>query len=1095
MTRIIWIFHFLIVVFLTIESRGDEIWKESFSIPGKGYWGDADGTSINSDMAGVEKWKLDISDCQLTAESDYIKTTSTSGGRLEVMDCNGEAVWTSESITVKDFKNVSLKVNVSETGSGANNASKYIRVYYLLDNGTETLFETNGENLGNFGAGIAMQSGLNGESLQIVIRMKNTYASDKLIVDEILVEGESKIVYSSNHVSEINIISETNLEIVFADEISEASVNSENIQIINEKGIPLMLRELFLSKTESRIVNLSVSDPSDSKMKLVISGIVDKYGLLLKTDTIEFEWFVICTAQSIVINEIMADPYPPVALPEYEYIELYNRAETVFRIGQLSLVIDGKSYQLPDSVIAVKGYVVLCSAEAAENYTGAVVVKQFPAIKNSKAEIAIISNKGELIDEVYYSNEWYGDEDYQDGGWSLERIDPNRFCGPENNWKASVSALGGTPGTENSVKKKNIDQLPAKIVFLDAVAANQLDVYFSEQIDSECISKAGNYFIREDFRQPDSVKVINPKQVSLFFNGSFSSNVNCHLEMNELIDLCGNLSINKSGTFMYFEPEEHDLVITEIFADPYPSVGLTEYEYIEIFNRSDYPVQLNNVQLKVETKSCELGRNILQPHEYLVLTSEEGASLMSQSLSVKSFPSLRNSSGTIQLIFDGTRIVDYLEYADTWYANSEKRDGGWSLERIDINRFCGAEGNWIASADQSGGTPGKQNSVAADNQDITKPEIVDLEVISPTEIKLQFSENIQKSALETKSNYFANLDLGHPARTESLEQNEIILSFAKNFIPNKNYSLQVSGLTDECGNTIETDQYSFTLVQLNAGEVLISEVLFNPYPGGTDFVEIYNYSDKTVNLKNLRLASRDKQSGLKEICPLSDKTRWMEPGEFVLCTKDSLSVALVYYTTCPECFCETGKFPGYPDNEGTVVLLDDSLTVLDEFKYSEKMHHPLIEDYEGVSLERLSYEVPASVISNWHSAASTVGFATPGYANSQHRDEALPKENIVLDPEVFSPNNDGYNDRLLIHYQLEEPGYSANVKVYDSMGRLVNQLVKNELLAQEGEWHWDGEKADNTRPGLGIYIVLVELFDMQGNVRKFRKTCTLTDRL
>lgn len=63
------------------------------------------------------------------------------------------------------------------------------------------------------------------------------------------------------------------------------------------------------------------------------------------------------------------------------------------------------------------------------------------------------------------------------------------------------------------------------------------------------------------------------------------------------------------------------------------------------------------------------------------------------------------------------------------------------------------------------------------------------------------------------------------------------------------------------------------------------------------------------------------------------------------------------------------------------------------------------------------------------------------------------------------------------------------------MGRLINHLVKNETLAQTGNWYWDGEKMDNSRSALGIYIVQVELFDLHGNVKKYRKTCTLTDRL
>jgi len=1093
MKKIICIFQFFILVLLTIESRGDEIWKESFDIPDKGFWGDADGKTVHSDMTNIEKWGIDVSSCQLTATNDYVKTTSTSGGRLEAVDCDGEAVWTSESISIKDFKNISIQINVSETGSGANVTSKYIKLYYSIDNGPETLFETNGENTGNFGSALATQSGLNGENLRIFIRMNTSYASDKLIADEITVEGESKTVFSPNHISAVDVLSGTEIKVSFADEILPASVAKENFRLQGKSGLTVAVSGIDLLDSTNKNVGITAT-PSGKDMVLIVSGLTDKAGLPMKNDTVSFEWVVPCAVHSVVINEIMADPYPAVDLPEYEYIELFNRTNAAIWLKQLQLVVSGKTLQLPDSVLAANGYVVLTSAEADENYSNAVAVKQFPALKNEGCEISLLSNE-EVIDEVSYSDSWYNDSRKEDGGWSLERIDPNRFCDPENNWTASVNPTGGTPGSENSVKKENTDETPPQIVFLNVTSANQIDISFSEQIDSECLSNTGNYFIEGTDNYLDSVEVVSSEQVSLFFHESFTPKTNYTLGMHDLTDLCGNPATNKSSSFMYYEPEEHDLVFTEVFPDPSPSVALPEYEYIEIFNRSGYPVPLNKIDLVVDTKQCSLGEKIIQPEEYLVLTSEEGASFLPCGLPVSSFPSLRNSTATIQLLYNGTRQIDQLTYSDNWYNDSRKQDGGWSLERIDPNRFCGPENNWTASVNPSGGTPGTKNSVSGNNQDTLKPEITDYEILSASEIKLTFSENITTETLESSGNYLLSPDAGYPAKTEVTSRAEVKLIFSEDLTANTDYTLRVSGLSDECGNLIEETSLPVTLVQLENGDVLISEVLFNPYPGEADFVEIYNHSDKAVNLKNLELATRDDELNIEEVCPVSNKNRWMNPGEFVLFTPDSLSVIRTYYTICPECFCETEKFPSYPDDAGAVVLLDDSLQVIDEFEYSEKMQHPLLDDVEGVSLERLSYETATSDETNWHSAASSVGFATPGYTNSQYRSDLSEEKNITLSPKIFSPNNDGYNDRLFIHYRLEKSGYSANVKIFDSRGRLVNSLAKNEILAQEGEWYWDGVKSDNSRSALGIYIVLVELFDLDGNVKRYKKTCTLTDRL
>ena len=57
------------------------------------------------------------------------------------------------------------------------------------------------------------------------------------------------------------------------------------------------------------------------------------------------------------------------------------------------------------------------------------------------------------------------------------------------------------------------------------------------------------------------------------------------------------------------------------------------------------------------------------------------------------------------------------------------------------------------------------------------------------------------------------------------------------------------------------------------GDVLISEVLFNPVAGGSDYVEIYNNSGKEISTNRLYLASRDSKLELTQIYPLSKSKR------------------------------------------------------------------------------------------------------------------------------------------------------------------------------------------------------------------------------
>ena len=88
-----------------------------------------------------------------------------------------------------------------------------------------------------------------------------------------------------------------------------------------------------------------------------------------------------------------------------------------------------------------------------------------------------------------------------------------------------------------------------------------------------------------------------------------------------------------------------------------------------------------------------------------------------------------------------------------------------------------------------------------------------------------------------------------------------------------------------------------------------------------------------------------------------------------------------------------------------------------------------------------------------------------------------------------------YDDVLNISYKLDEPGKAANVYIYDSKGRQVRYLIRNEQLAQDGTLSWNGINDDNEKAPIGIYVVYVELFNLSGKVNKYKLSCTLAGKL
>ena len=116
-------------------------------------------------------------------------------------------------------------------------------------------------------------------------------------------------------------------------------------------------------------------------------------------------------------------------------------------------------------------------------------------------------------------------------------------------------------------------------------------------------------------------------------------------------------------------------------------------------------------------------------------------------------------------------------------------------------------------------------------------------------------------------------------------------------------------------------------------------------------------------------------------------------------------------------------------------------------------------------------------------------------SNSQYSDVTSDGSAINIDPEIFSPDNDGTNDVTNITYHFDQPGFTANVEVFDDRGRLMTHLVKNELLGTDGTWSWNGITDKNEKARIGIYIIYMEAFDLKGDVKQYRKTCVLAAKL
>lgn len=274
-------------------------------------------------------------------------------------------------------------------------------------------------------------------------------------------------------------------------------------------------------------------------------------------------------------------------------------------------------------------------------------------------------------------------------------------------------------------------------------------------------------------------------------------------------------------------------------------------------------------------------------------------------------------------------------------------------------------------------------------------------------------------------------------------------------------------------------------------DIIINEILCNPSPGGYDYIELYNRSKKIIDLTQLFLANKS-NTGLLTNHVQVRTTGWLIfPGDYVVITENAKWLKQNYTVKNQEAVLETDHLVSLPDDKGSFALISTAGITTDEISYDQKWHFALIDEREGVALERINANGSTQDETNWSSATDDIGYGTPGYQNSQQQSESQVKGSITASPNVFSPNYDGRDDYVFIRYQLDQPGYVASVVIYDSYGRKIRTLVYNQRLSIEGQWRWDGLNDQSYPMGAGMYLVLTDLFDLRGKKRKFKTVVVL----
>ncbi len=582
---------------------------------------------------------------------------------------------------------------------------------------------------------------------------------------------------------------------------------------------------------------------------------------------------------------------------------------------------------------------------------------------------------------------------------------------------------------------------------------------------------------------------ISNKELQLVFDVEFPEKNS--LELFSFTDLAGNVSSYQCIDFVYYVARKFDIVISEIMADPTPSAGLPECEYLELANQCGQDIEIRNWSLLIGGDTIKFPGYTIHSGEYLLLCGADHVDGFSDSvhiLGLSGFPALSNEGALIQLYNDKMELIHAVHFSREWYSSTAKQEGGWSLEIKDISHACIIDDNWSESISNRGGTPGKANSVAGSVADTAAPFVKQVFLNEEMQLEIVFSESMDRASLVDIENYSDEIiQFFDPPCVSKPFAEKVVLTFKNQLNDYQKHVLKLSSMLTDCsGNSIKDKFVFYGLPQeADSSDIIINEVMFESTEDIPEFIEIYNNSQKIIDLRNFQLGYFDSftETFTRQILFTRDNF-YIYPGDYLTITPDKGQLCNYYQINDQRKVIGAGKWINLVNDGGKIAVISSTGKIIDQSSYNKEMHFGLLVETSGVSLEKIACNVSGTDGDNWHSASSLSNYASPCRQNSQHYFSNSGGSSFVLEPEGISPDNDGYRDFLSISYRFNKPGYLISIAVYNTKGEEVAIIANNELSGTEGIYYWKGLDANNDKLPMGYYIVFCEAIHPEGEKKQ-----------
>jgi len=660
----------------------------------------------------------------------------------------------------------------------------------------------------------------------------------------------------------------------------------------------------------------------------------------------------------------------------------------------------------------------------------------------------------------------------------------NKRTAAHTGWviKQSTASFFGKHYFDNFYAGEEIkDTTAPKIASFKVWNERDVAIYFNENIDTALLKNQSNYLLSPQNANPLSVISNSKDSILLHFANGFTSGSSHSITIDSLMDSSGNVRLNQTISFFYkkiVQPTFKDLLISEIYSKPL--AGYLGVEGIEVYNNSEFYIDLKNCKLSDLSNSYSLPNVVLEAKKYYVFCDDQDTNYFKglNVVALTTFPSLNDDGDMVRITNAMGNDVYSVNYSKNWHEIG-KQEGGWSLELVDINEGCPYSSNYKSSNNIKGHTLGLVNGkfpyIAK-----SKLQIVGLYVNSPKTLQITWNKPINFEVLRDKSLFTTNPSLEIDSiLINPAVPNQCVLYF-KSALQDLVYQLSIASFKSCDEQTLAAINLEFGLPKIpDFGTLKLAEVMFNSKTLCSEYIEIDNTQQYT-ELKSLFLVAENE--GKIATQNISAEGDMLAPNQKLILAKDLSALAQCHQ------LCETTKYiqlknwTSLNDDQGKIWITDLTGLMIDSLAYSKTMHSKFIADDDGVSIEKIDTSQASWRVQAWASSPSTANFATPGCANhliGLQKDEQV----FSLASPYFSQNEVG-KEQGVIQYQMPLPNYSINIVVTDRFGRLIIQLANNEIIPATGNFLWNGSNLEGQFVAQGIYFVQITAVHENGDKKQ-----------